>query len=311
MKISLIKKAHIVLSCVFTYFSSFTCLCGKDIEVQGHRGSRGTMPENSLPSFEAAVAAGSDVLELDLQISKDGVVFIHHDFFTSPELCIFKDGHPLEEKTLISEWKLQKIKKIDCGSKLNPHFPSQRTVPGTEVPTLQELFDWIQSSSLPNAKSIRLNLELKRDPRHPEYSAAPSEFAKKVVELVRENRFADRVYYSSFDPEILAHVRALDPKATIGFIYNQLALDFMESRFLGQGLEQLLLHVSALRAQIVSPEHHLLKKSKDVAFLKSFGFRVIPWTVNDSNRWEELIDLGVDGLITDYPDELIQYLKKF
>lgn len=302
------KKISIFLGLAIAHLSSLTCQAAQ-IEVQGHRGSRGTMPENSLPSFGAAIEAGADVLELDLLVSKDGVVFIHHNFFSTPELCVYRDGTPLTESTLISHWTLEEIKNLDCGSIQNPLFPEQKTVPGTAVPTLQELIEWIQNSSLQGAQTVRLNLELKRDPRHPEYSAVPSAFAKKVVDLVNAMGFSHRVYYSSFDPEILAHVRAIVPEATIGFIYNQFALDFMEMQHPGKGLEALLHFISAIRPQVISPEHSLLKSTADVQLLKSRGLRVVPWTVNAPDRWRELMEMGVDGLITDYPKQLMEFLK--
>ncbi|MES2121911.1 MAG: glycerophosphodiester phosphodiesterase family protein [Chlamydiota bacterium] len=302
------KKISTFLGLVFAQFFSLGCHAAQ-IEVQGHRGSRGTMPENSLPSFGAAIEAGADVLELDLLVSKDGVIFIHHNFFSTPELCVYRDGTPLTESTLISNWTLEEIKNLDCGSKQNPQFPEQRTVPGAEIPTLQELFEWIQNSSLQGAKTIRLNLELKRDPRHPEYTAEPSAFAKKVVDLVNTMGFSNRVYYSSFDPEILGHVRALAPEATIGFIYNRLAVDHMEMQHPGKGLETLLYFISAIRPQVISPEHFLLRSAEDVLQLKGRGMRVIPWTVNDPARWGELRTMGVDGLITDYPEQLMEFLK--
>ena len=209
------------------------------------------MPENTLPAFEEAICAGVDVLELDLLVSKDGVVFIHHDFFTAPELC------SCEERELISLWTMEQIKALDCGSKKNPEFPDQLTIAGVQIPTLQELFDWIQTSAHPNAKRVRLNLELKRHPGYPDYTLAAQEFAEAVVRVVKENGFSDRVYYSSFDPEILSCVGSLDSKAIRGFIFAQPSLDYLESRFPGPAKDSLsffaLLSRSADRLSRVFP----------------------------------------------------------
>ncbi len=293
-------KAFFVL--ILFSFSSSHCQTHL-IEIQGHRGSRGTLPENTLPGFEAAIAAGVNRLELDLHISADGEVIIHHNFFTRSDLSTYKDGTALNGDSLISNWTLEELKKLDCGAKINPEFPLQKAIPGTEIPTLQELFDGIQSSPHPNAKHVCLNLELKRDPRSPHYSAPPDEFASKVLNLVKENGFSKRVCYSSFDPEILSHLRKQDPEATIGFIYGAKTIQILS-------LEQLLKRISSISVQILSPDHDLLKNRDDVQSLKQMGFRIIPWTVNDPERWEELIQMGVDGLITDYPQQLIDFLSE-
>ncbi len=299
MRKTLVKKIKFFLSFLSSFLLYSECLA-HPIEVQGHRGSRGTTPENTLPGFDAAIQAGADVLELDLHLSADGIIFIHHHFFTRSDLCKYKDGTPLKKKSLLNSWTIEEIKMLDCGSKTDPKFPQQIAIPGTEIPTLEELFNWIRSSSHPNAKHIRLNLELKRDARHPEYSGDPHEFAKKLLHLVKKNEFSKRVYYSSFDPEVLKHLRKLDPNAMIGFIYDSKTI---------ANKEQLNQLIASLNPQILSPDHSLLNSAKDVQHFKKMGIRVIPWTVNEPKRWQELIQMGVDGLITDYPAQLIQFLR--
>lgn len=302
------KKIQKLLSCFIACLSCSHCAAER-IEVQGHRGSRGTFPENSLPGFEAAIAAGADVLEIDLLLSKEGTVFIHHNFAINSELSTYVDGTPLANEPLICELNSSELKNIDCGSRANPKFPQQKALPGTEIPTLQELFDLISSSSLANAKNIRLNLEIKRDPRYPHYTPPAKEIAATILSLVRKNKFSKRVYYSSFDPEVLGCLRALDSKAVLGFIYSTDALEHMEKLYPGNGFDHLLFLLSSINIQIISPQHRLLQKAEDVQKLKQAGLRVIPWTINDPKRWEELVKMGVDGLITDYPEQLIGFLK--
>lgn len=295
------------------YFCTSFLFCSSSFaaqpQVQGHRGSRGTLPENTLPAFDAAIQAGTDVLELDLHLTADGVVIIHHDFFTRPHLYKYLDGKAVETEELITSLKLEELKKFDCGFTSDPKFPQQQSVTGTQIPTLQELFDWILASSHPHAKNIRLNLELKRDPRFPHYSWEPAEFARRVVDLVRINHFDDRVYYSSFDPEMLTQIRHLDDQATLGYIYNQRIVEFVDSLFFGYGMEYLLNMATSLNVKFLSPEHSILKSLEDVQALQQRGFQVIPWTLNEPKRWKELLDMRVDGLITDYPEQLIHYLK--
>lgn len=295
------KRCKNLLFFLSSFFSCSSCLAHK-IEVQGHRGTRGTMPENTLPAFIEAIVAGTDVLELDLHITSDGAVVIYHDFFVRPDLCIQKNG-ALIEKKLIREMSLSAIKELDCGSKIDPAFPEQVPVPGTEIPTLQELFDCIKGMQHPNAQKIRFNLELKRDLRHPEYSADPQEFARKVLMLVQKNGFDQRVYYSSFDRELLTAVRKFDATATLALLYNKRLMSFFG------GFENLIKLAKSLNIQILSPEHSLLQSQEDVQRLKEKGFKVATWTVNDPSRCKELAELGVDSIVTDYPAKLIELLK--
>ena len=137
----------------------------KNREIQGHRGSRGTMPGKDSPAFLAAIEAGADRLELDLQVTQDGEIVIYHDFFINKELCVPLDGTPVVLPTpLIHSLTLSQVKQWDCGTKTNPLFPRQRSIPGTQVPTLIELLKMISESSLLHAKKVLLNLEIKGDP---------------------------------------------------------------------------------------------------------------------------------------------------
>ena len=270
-------------------------LIGEMIEIQGHRGCRGVLPENTLPAFAAAIEAGVDVLELDCLLTHDGHILIYHDFHINPALVCDSEGHKASSD-LIRSLTLAQIKQLDCG-KSNPAFPQQQALPGTPLPTLQELFTLINTSNIPNANKIRLNLEIKRDPFHPQYTESPAVMAKTLVDLVYANNLQDRVYYSSFDPGSLEAVRKIDPTATIAFL-KEGSLDWMVEM------------ATLLEAQIVSPEHILIPDAQYVQELKDLGFKVIPWTVNDPERWQQLIAMGVDGIITDFPQELKYLLGK-
>lgn len=306
MKI-IIQNAVIFILLIILGLTSFMPIQSKEIEVQGHRGSRGHMPENTLPSFALAIEAGADVLELDLLVTKDGELIIHHDFYLNKELCTHLDGSAVSSAPLIRSLPLAMIKQYDSGRKTNRNFPQQRSVPGTQIPTLQELFDFIKSSPLPNAKKVRLNLEIKRDSHHPEWTIGAREFAKKVIDVVEKNGFVDRIGYSSFDPEVLQEIRKLDPNAKIGFLFEEETFPTFNRPDPQAGMKTLIAIASSFKADTISPDHVLLKP-EDVSIMKKSGFRVVAWTVNDPKRWAELIDMGVDGIITDFPDELIKFL---
>ena len=281
-----------------------------DLEVQGHRGSRSLRPENTLPAFSKAIEGGANTLELDILVTADNQLVIHHDFFLNKELCSYLDGRPISKEVLIRSLTLEEIKQLDVGMKVNSKFPAQVSMPGTQIPTLQELLDLINTSSHPNAKKIRLNLELKRDLRFPEWTLPPEKLADAITTQVRRSGLSDRVYYSSFDTEVLAAIRKVDPKAETGFILCSQTIDVASMLHPESGLEFLIEIASLLQVKILSPDHEILRSKQDVLFLQKQGFRVIPWTVNDPKRWAELVEMGVDGIISDDPIGLVYFLKK-
>lgn len=279
------------------------------VEVQGHRGSRGTRPENTLVAFADAIEAGVDVLELDLLITQDERVVIHHDYFINTELCAFLDGKPLLDAPLVRSLNLSMIKKLDCGGKVNPQFPNQVLIPGTQIPTLKELFSLIQNSSHPNAKKVSLNLEIKRNSKHPEFTLRPSEIVKLVLDEVELGGFMQRVYFSSFDSEVLSQIYEINPNARRGFIYCPETLKELHKMDSLDEAAYVIKMGSKLKVEILSPHHSLLKDEEDVRVLKQAGFKVIPWVINEEKRGMQLIEMGVDGIITDYPQKLIEFLK--
>ncbi len=224
----------------------------KTIEIHGHRGDSGHVLENTLLSFASAIEAGADAIEMDLRLSKDGKVVIHHDSHIH--------FHSLSNLTL---------------EELKP------------IPTLEEVFELVLNH--PKGKRVRLNLEIKREPED-----LPNILAEQIVNLVNKWQFSSRVYYSSFDLEVLAEVRKREKKARLLYLYSS---------------ESPLSAASQLQVEILGPDEALLKKREDIQFLKQQGFRVIAWTVNKPDRWKELIEWGIDGIITDYPQELIAFQR--
>lgn len=280
------------------------------IEVQGHRGARGLYPENTLPAFAAAIESGTHTLELDLHVTKDGEIIIHHDYFVDDWFVEENDRASRMPQMLIRDLKLAELKKIDCGNKINLDFPRQQRIPGASIPTLDELFKLISWSSSPNASTVKLNLEIKRDPRYPELTINARELAAKIIAKVHTAGFSKRVYYSSFDPEILSELHALDPEADLGFIFNADSMALVKRLAPENPMNLLIYLATSFNANIISPEHALLTDKKTVQEMQKAGFRVIPWTVNSEEEWRKCIEMGVDGLITDYPQDLLSYLNK-
>lgn len=276
------------------------------VEVQGHRGAPSSFPENTLPAFKAACMAGADLIELDVHLTKDKVLVVHHNFGLNPITSCFLDGTSITKNELIRNLSLDEIKNIDCGSKVNSDFPEQKALPGTQIPTLEELIDFIKSSS----DKICVNIEIKRDPRFPEQSYPADEIVDRVLDQVEKKDFASRVRYSSFDPEVLILLREKAPNAIISFLFGSETLKEISKKYNVAAMDVILKFASNLQAQILSPHHEILKDSTEVVAIQEKGFKVVAWTVNDPIRWKELYEMGVDGIITDYPAALVSFLNK-
>lgn len=268
----------------------------KRIEVQGHRGARSRLPENTLPGFAYALELGVDVLEMDLAVTKDRQLVLSHDPHLDAAICLGPGGDKLSQPVLIHSLTLQELKTYDCGTLVNPRFPKQSPRPGTRIPTLDEVFDLVEKSPHPNARKVRFNIETKIFPRNPAYTVTPAEFSRLLVEKLKERKMLERSVIQSFDYRTLREARKLEP----GVVISALS----QSRF-----ENLLKTARELKAQISSPNWKLLNR-KRVLELQKNGVRVIPWTANERSEWKRLLDLGVDGIITDDPEALLTYLNE-
>jgi len=250
------------------------------IAVIGHRGTCGTLPENTLEGFASTIEAGVDMLEFDVMATADGQIVIHHDYTITSKLHVCFDGASISNPPHIRSLTLAQIKGYGYRSKL---------ASPAKIPSLQEFFDFLHSLKHPNAKRVRLMIEIKKDPIHPKQTA------QFLVKLVNESGMRDRIFYASFDPETLAEVRRLSPKA-------EMILLFEPDKAI---VPEIALQ---LQAKTLGPSNSLLKDRNQVQALKQKGFKIIPWTINDPKRWSELIEMGVDGIITDFPQNLVRFL---
>ncbi|MBI5625064.1 MAG: glycerophosphodiester phosphodiesterase [Elusimicrobia bacterium] len=263
--------------------------------VHGHRGCRGVLPENTLAAFQAALEAGVDVLELDLNVTKDGVVVVSHNKEIDPAICLAPGGKP-PEKTPIRSLTYQEVLGYDCGSLRNPRFPRQSPAPGQRIPRLADVFELVRGSKAPGAGTVEFNIETKIVPGEPDLSPAPAEFARLVAAVVKEYGLESRVIVQSFDRRTLAEVAKLEPR-------------IRRAMLISDNLPDLVAVARAQKAAIISPDGLWLTKA-DVDALHGIGVQVAPWTVNDEAGWAAMIGLGVDAIITDYPQDLLRYLKK-
>ncbi len=259
------------------------------VEIQGHRGARALLPENTLPAFRHAIAVGADVLEFDVHVTRDDQLVVTHDPLISPALCTGPGGAPITGELAIRALTLAEVQRYDCGSKPNPRFPRQKPVPGTPMPSLAEVLE------LARATPLRVNVEAKTIPGRPDLYPPTELYARLLVDALRAHRMLDRATVQSFDHRILRAVRARAPQVVLAALIEENFVDHLAV-------------VRAAQASILSPPH-LWITAEVVRDLHAAGIRVIPWTANTPEEWRRLLDLDVDGIITDDPAGLTEWLR--
>ena len=255
------------------------------ILVHGHRGARAVLPENTLPAFEYAISAGADALEMDVAVTRDDVVVVTHDPKLNPVICRSPGG-----PTVIRESTLAELASWDCGALRNPRFRSQRIIPGTRMPTLDQVL------ALADRGSFLFNIEMKSYPERPALAPPPERFSELVLQAIRRHKLETRVIVQSFDFRTLHAMRRLDPEIRLAALYAGPPKDFISiSKEAGSG--------------IVAP-HYVLVTQRRVYRARCAGLEVISWTANTPRQWKRLIAAQVDGIITDDPAALIEYLRE-
>ncbi len=258
------------------------------IEVHGHRGSRGTHPENTLPAFQEAVESGAEVLELDLQLTKDDVPVISHD----PEigaLCNDEKGQPVTTRIPIRTLTFAEIQKFDCGSRPNPKFPEQKAVP-SKFTSLEQFLVWAKKHAL----KLAYNIETKMTAPREELIAPPKLFAKTVEQLLRKHGAIDKTILQSFDFRTLREAKTLNPKLRLSCLFENTP-NFCDA-------------TANERAAFASPDWQSVTP-EEVKRCHQLGIKVAPWTANSEDSWNKMVQCNVDAIITDYPRKLVDYLK--
>jgi glycerophosphoryl diester phosphodiesterase len=306
---------------------------GQPFDLQGHRGARGLKPENTLSSFEAALDCGVTSLETDLHLTRDGVVVLCHDSCVTPRLFrrLTRRVPAPSREPLISQLSLEQLRGYR--SSVNPEpdrFPDQDATPTPLafwyaekhhfdpwfVPALHDLFRFVDdyagvagqrlgksSSQRKRAGSVIFDLELKRVPFEPEtigdgYTGQkPGLLEVLVLQAVRSAGLLTRTRVRSFDHRCVAHLHELEPGLTGAVLIADIAPVAPEEV------------VQDACARLYCPHYRFLDLAQ-VRRVQRAGIPVVPWTVNDLETWARLLDWGVDGICTDYPDRLGRELRR-
>lgn len=265
------------------------------IDVQGHRGCRGLMPENTLPAFQKAIELGVTTLELDIAITNDQEVVVSHEPFMSRTICLDSTGNEipeaLDKSYNLYEMTHDQIKLFDCGLKFHEGYPEQEKL-RTYKPLLSEVFQLVKELGA----EVNFNIEIKSKPEYyGVYTPEPKLYVELVLNEVEASGMSGQTNLQSFDLRILEEIKLQAPSMPVALL-----IDANES--IGQKLKQL-----SYKPEIISP-HYLLLTQKSVKNYKKLGYLVIPWTVNKKVDMIRLIDWNVNGIITDYPDRLLELL---
>jgi glycerophosphoryl diester phosphodiesterase/esterase/lipase len=261
-----------------------------NFELQGHRGARGLSPENTIQAFEKALDLGVNTLELDVVISKDHKVVVSHEPWLNYEITLDSKGNRItkEEATAFNIYKnkYKKIKKYDVGSLGNPNFLEQEKVVAYK-PLLSEVIAFAEAKN----SEILYNIEIKSTPTDEKNRFQPSvaEFSDLVISEFKKAKLPlKRIVIQSFDSRVLEYIHVTYPAYKLSFLTYQ---NNFETN----------MEILSFVPEIYSPDYHLLNKD-EVSNIHKSNMKVVPWTVNKKESIIQLLKMGVDGIITDYPN---------
>lgn len=274
------------------------------IDVEAHRGGSGLMPENTLESMLNAVKMGANTLELDLHITQDGKVIVVHDAHFNPAFTAKPNGEALSdkeaEKYYFYRMNYDDIRQYDTGTRYYDHYPDQAKLP-THIPLLSELIDTVETYVSAHGMSpMHYNIEIKSDKKLEKKKLIPAfeSFSDKAMEVIQSKNIGDRYVIQSFDTRCLNYMHERYPQVRLVYLVESILS-------LEDNLQKL-----DFTPDVYSP-YHLLVNSRTVNVCHEAGIKVIPWTVDEEKDMQQLLDLGVDGIITNYPNRLLKLTRQY
>ncbi len=265
-------------------------------DFEAHRGGRGLMPENTIVAMRNAVNIKEvQTLEMDVHITKDGQVVVSHDPYFNPLITTTPEGKYLSaqeaQKTILYQLNYADIKKYDVGMKPHPDFPRQQKTAAYK-PLLVDLVDAAEAEASSKQRTIHYNIEIKSKKatdniNHPE----PELFVEKLVTVLKQKKILDRCVIQSFDPRPLQVLHKNYPGIKTSFLIDR------------DGADKVAEQISKLgfTPDIYSPTYSTVTQQV-IDACHANKMKIVPWTVNTKDEIQKLVDMGVDGIISDYPD---------
>jgi glycerophosphoryl diester phosphodiesterase len=267
------------------------------LDVQGHRGLRGFLPENSIPGFLKAMEIGVKTLEMDVVITRDSQVVVSHEPFLSGDLCRREGAIPIsknsERNFNIYRMEYAEVRKFDCGSNGNKDFPYQKKITAYK-PLLTQAIDSVERHAKARSLPAPLyNVEIKSAVATDNlYHPAPAEYAEQVIRALQRKGVLARSTIQSFDIRPLKYIRAKYPQVQVSLLVDN-----------NQTPEQNLAALG-FAPNVYSPRYQLVD-ARLMRLAREKKIRIIPWTVNEPADIEKMMALGVDGMISDYPNRVL------
>ena len=266
----------------------------QDLDIQGHRGCRGLLPENTIPGFLHALELGVTTLELDVVISKDRQVVVSHEPWMHHQICSHPDGSPVKaadkSRTNIYSLTALEAKTYDCGKRRHPNYPGQQTI-AISKPLLTEVFTAVEIHCADHERPMpHFNIEIKSYPGwYDSYCPQPPESVRIVLETIAGAEQLPICVLQSFDFEVLREIKKQNQSIPVSMLVSRPSSFRRHIRSLG------------FYPEVYSPSYKFLSKRR-IRKAQEQGIQVIPWTINSEKHMRKLIRRGVNGIITDYPD---------
>jgi|SRR6185437_4503436 len=273
------------------------------IDIQGHRGARGLFPENTITSFIEAVKLGVDTLEMDVVVSKDLQVVVSHEAWMNDVFCTRADGKEVEanskDKYNLYKMTYAEIVKYDCGIRGNKDFPFQKKMAEHKpllVDVIKNVEKFVTENKLP---AIKYKIEIKSEEGEDNiFNPEPKKFVELVYNVIEKQKIIEQTNLQSFDVRILQEIKKKDTAIQIALLVeNEDGLDVNLNRL-------------GFIPNIYSPDFYLVDDNL-VKIVHEQNMKIIPWTINEITDIKKLIALGVDGIISDYPNRVIETIKNF
>ena len=266
------------------------------LDKEGHRGCRGLMPENSIPAMLKAIDLGVNTIELDIVFTSDMKAILSHDPFFNHDITTTPDGSFIDErdekKFNLYKMTYEEVARYDVGLKPNPRFPKQNKIKAVK-PLLSAVIDSVEEYiSNHHLKAVKYNIETKTKAETDNvFHPAPDVFVDELMKVIAGKKIIGKVIIQSFDVRTLQYLHTKYSNIT-----TSLLIEPKEMISVSKKIRQL-----GFVPDIVSPEYHMVNNQM-IADLHKRSVKVIPWTVNDKKTISQLTEMGVDGIISDYPD---------
>ncbi|MFC1815715.1 glycerophosphodiester phosphodiesterase family protein [Thermodesulfobacteriota bacterium] len=280
------------------------------VDLQGHRGARGKRPENTIPAFEYCIEHQMTSIELDTNVTKDKQLIVNHDTTVNGNICLSKNGKS-SEFIPIKDLTVGELKRLDCGSVRNVDFPEQIPVGGTRLITLTEFFDFVKAYERDHgvSRTILFNIETKFRDDHSFEDI--QETARLMVETIEAAGMAARSTVQSFVTEVLPEVKKLNHRIKTSALFEPTVFQrILLNLGFGANRNEIIQHAAAIAADIISP-HYIYVNEIFVHHCHQKFIKVLPWVVNETETIKRLLNYGVDGIISDYPDRLSRVYSKW